>query len=385
MGKLLIIGVLTLASIFGGIITYMNRHTEELPDIITTDLTNKEATNISNYAIRYATQFTERKNFTVPEEGDSIIFQQRFADFPVLDGFIDSISYRYIPEVNHLRIRTFSRARINDVLEEVHAEAAIRLPPPYLNGSIAAWSMDEESWDGINYDVLDSSENNNDGIAEGGANTTEDDEFGIVGSFDGVDDYIEIPNDESLQLVDSFSLCVWGNIDPNADTSIMLWKDSGISSSVLMKYPSYGIWWRGQEAGLTNQLVAGIVTMESTDELESEYDPEHYYEVQGDFIPDGDWHLFSLVFDQGRICLYLDAVLIDSRIIDEDLLVYISDYSATLGAASIHHSASGHPFLDRYYDGLMDELGVWGEPLTQEQLMEIFKYKMLPPLIYVRE
>jgi hypothetical protein len=152
-----------------------------------------------------------------------------------------------------------------------------------------------------------------------------------------------------------------------------------------MKYPSYGIWWRGQEAGLSNQLVGGVVTMESTDEVLDGYDPEQFIQVQGCFIPDGEWHLFSLVFDGDQLYLYLDAVLIDSHDIDENFLVYVSDYAATLGAASIHHSSSGHPFLDRFYDGLLDDMGVWNEPLTQEQILKLFQYKMRHPLIYVRE
>ena len=381
MGKVLIIGVLTLASIFGGLISYMNRYTEELPDIITTDLTYKEATNINNFAIRYAAQFTKRKNLTIPDEGDSLVIEQRFADFPVFDGFIDSIKYRYIPEMNHLRIRTFARAKINNVFKDIQSESAIKLPPPYLNGSIASWNMDEESWDGVNYDVMDTSENENDGIAIGGADTTEDPDFEMVGLFDGLNDYVYIPNDSTLQLLDSFSLCIWGNIEPDAESVTMLWKDSGISSTNLMKYPSYGLWWREHGAGSPNTLVGGVVTME----IDGELDPEGYEEVIGTFVPDGGWHLFSLVFDGDYLNLYLDAVLLDQNRIHDGEYVYVSNYDLTLGVSVVHHNASGHPFRDRFYDGMMDDMGVWGEPLTQEQILEIFEYKMRPPLIYVRE
>ncbi len=102
-------------------------------------------------------------------------------------------------------------------------------------------------------------------------------------------------------------------------------------------------------------------------------------------MPNGDWHLFSLVFDGDYLYLYLDAVLLDKERIADDEYVYSSDYDLYIGMANVHHNASGHPFRDRYFDGTMDDMGVWSEPLTQEQILEIFEYKMLPPLVYVRE
>ncbi len=59
-------------------------------------------------------------------------------------------------------------------MKSVKSEAGMKIPPPYLWGSVASWTMDEESWDGVSYDVEDTSDNENDGIADGGATTTED-------------------------------------------------------------------------------------------------------------------------------------------------------------------------------------------------------------------
>ncbi|MCD4817983.1 MAG: LamG domain-containing protein [Candidatus Cloacimonetes bacterium] len=381
MGKVLIIGVLVIAVIFGILISNMNRHTRNLPDIITTDITYKEATNISNYAVQYAVQFTRKEFLTVPEIGDSLIINQRFDSFQVFDGYIDSIFYRYIPEKNLLQINTFVRATINDVSKEISSEAGVLIPPPYLYGSVASWRMDEESWDGVSYDVEDSSDGENDGIAEGGANTTEDPDFGLVGLFDGINDYVEVADDSTLHLLDSFSLCIWGNIDEDAESVTMLWKDSGWTDSNLKKYPSYGLWWREHGGGSPNTLVGGALTME----IDGDLSAEHYEEVTGHFVPDGDWHLFSLVFDGTYFYLYLDAVLLDTEKIRPNEYVYSSEYELFIGRASVHHNANGHPFRDRYYEGTMDDMGVWSEPLTQEQILEIFQYKMKPPLVYLRE
>ncbi|MCD4817984.1 MAG: LamG domain-containing protein [Candidatus Cloacimonetes bacterium] len=381
MGKVIIIGVIVLAIIFGILISNMNRHTKDLPDIITTDITYKEATNISNYAVQYAVQFTRKEFLTVPEIGDSLVINQRFDSFQIFEGYIDSIFYRYIPEKNLLRINTFVRANINDVYKEVKSEVGVLIPPPYFYGSVASWRMNEESWDGVSYDVEDSSDGENDGLAENGADTTEDDEFGMVGLFDGINDFITVPNDSTLNLLDSFSLCIWGNIDPEAGSSTLLWKDSGWTDSNLKKYPCYGMWWRDFGAGTPHTLGGGILTME----IDGEPSPEHYEEVTAPFSPDGNWHLFSLVFDGSYLYLYLDAVLLDTEQIPENEYVYSSNFDLYIGLSNVHHHALGHPFRDRYYDGLLDDMGVWSEPLTQEQILEIFQYKMKPPIVYLRE
>jgi hypothetical protein len=381
MGKVLIIGVIVLASIFGGLINYMNRNTRNLPAIVTTDLTYKEATNINSYAIHYAVQYAKRNKFTVPLPGDSLVIERRFDNFPITDGFIDSIFYRYIPEKNFMRIQTFSRAQINHVMKSVQSEAGMKIPPPYLMGSVANWAMDEESWDGVSYDVIDSSENENDGNANNGADTIEDSEFGYVGYFDGINDFVHVPHDPSLNLLDSFTLCIWGNINPSAISSTLLWKDSGLIESNLRKYPCYGMIWREHGGGKPNSFIGSVVTMG----LDGSVSPASYKEVNCSFVPDGNWHLFSLVFDGSFLKLYIDAVLQDKIAIPSGQYVYSSAYDLYIGVAYLHHEADGHPFRDRYYDGTLDDMGVWNEPLTQEQILEIFEYKMRPPLIYVRE
>jgi len=380
VGKVLIIGVLVLAIIFGSLISNMNRHTDNLPDIITTDITYKEATNLSNFAIQYAVQYTQREKLTAPEESETLVIEHRFDTFQVFDGIIDSILYNYVHSKKLLQINTFVRANINDVTKEIRSEAGVLLPPPYLDGSVASWKMDEEEWDGVSYDVEDSSGNDNDGIAENGADTTEDDDFGMVGLFDGVNDYVEVPDDSSLDLLDDFSLCIWGKIPEDAESATMLWKDSGYTHSNLKKYPSYGIWWREQGGGSPNALIGGALTCEIGDTT-----PEHYEETKGTFIPDGEWHLFSLVFTGGYLYLYLDAVLLDTEKVRNNEYVYSSDYELFIGVASIHFHAHGHPFRDRNFTGTMDDMGVWDEPLTQEQILEIFNYKMKPPLVYLKQ
>ncbi len=184
-----------------------------------------------------------------------------------------------------------------------------------------------------------------------------------------------------MNLLDSFSLCIWGNIDPSAESATLLWKDSGLVISNLRKYPCYGMIWRAQGGGSPNTLIGSAITMKTDGELK----PNSYKEVTTGFVPDGEWHLFSLVFDGSKLYLYIDAQLQDVTSIPSGEYVYSSEYDLYIGMANLHHHASGHPFRERYYDGTLANMGVYSEALTQEQILEIFEYWMMPPLIYVRD
>ncbi|MCK5397685.1 MAG: LamG domain-containing protein, partial [Thermoplasmata archaeon] len=74
------------------------------------------------------------------------------------------------------------------------------------DGLIAKWSFDE----GAGTDATDTSGNGNDGIIYGATWAT-----GINGSalsFDGVDDYVEVPDDPSLRGFNQITLEAWVNI-----------------------------------------------------------------------------------------------------------------------------------------------------------------------------
>ncbi len=80
------------------------------------------------------------------------------------------------------------------------------IPEPKLH-----LAMDETPWQGNIGEVLDSAIDGNHGVAIGGATTIVDSERGVVGYFDGIDDYVEIPGDGTLQDVTntSFSFAAW--------------------------------------------------------------------------------------------------------------------------------------------------------------------------------
>jgi len=72
-------------------------------------------------------------------------------------------------------------------------------------------AMNEASWNGTAGEVKDNAVNGNHGKAFGGVTTVTDGGRGTVGSFDGIDDYVEISGAGTLQDVtdSSFSYSVW--------------------------------------------------------------------------------------------------------------------------------------------------------------------------------
>lgn len=82
-------------------------------------------------------------------------------------------------------------------------------PDPQL---AAAWyKLDEASWNGTAGEVIDSSGNGRNGRSYNGAATSSDGKAGRAGSFDGVDDYLDLGTQAGLNNATSTSLELWFN------------------------------------------------------------------------------------------------------------------------------------------------------------------------------
>jgi photosystem II stability/assembly factor-like uncharacterized protein len=77
------------------------------------------------------------------------------------------------------------------------------------NSDAGYWKLDEDGWTGAAGEVKDSSVNANHGRAYNGPTTTWDAKRGKAGYFDGVNDYVEIPNSASLQVAGDMTLSFW--------------------------------------------------------------------------------------------------------------------------------------------------------------------------------
>lgn len=101
-------------------------------------------------------------------------------------------------------------------------------------GDLEPMTVEIQGTLGLTPIVPDLSGHGNNGIMRGGPRWVD----GLVGKamdFDGVDDYVEVPDSESLHIMDGFTAIVWGNVDRLAD-----YVTTSHSGSLLVKGPSTG-------------------------------------------------------------------------------------------------------------------------------------------------
>lgn len=127
-----------------------------------------------------------------------------------ISGWRANNSYRFRGELDELKIYN-GELTPSQILDDMNADCS---------EVFAKWTFDQSSWNGIDNDVLDSSDNAFHSIALNGADTSRSNpaivsdisEIGTCqyGEFDGINDYIEVPSTfENLQT--SFTISAWIN------------------------------------------------------------------------------------------------------------------------------------------------------------------------------
>ena len=214
--------------------------------------------------------------------------------------------------------------------------------PP--DGLVLHLSFDENSIQGDT--VKDQSEEGNDGTINGAAKTVAG-KYGEALEFDGKDDFVEVPLEDSITFStgDSLTVQVWvktddeppkndgivGNYRPGTD-AVWILSVSGDDPAARGKM-GFSV----RDKGRANS--AGIRSP--------------------DFLNDDKWHVLAGVRDQKakKIRFYVDGKLIDE--VDDNTKDINSGQSIWVGE-----------HLNRFYKGLIDEVKVWNRPLTAEELKQ---------------
>lgn len=206
---------------------------------------------------------------------------------------------------------------------------------------IAHWSLgglDTRADGGI-----DDATGAHDGTARLGASLSETATVGGDGSvtFDGIDDYIEVPHSADLML-SSGTIQLWFNADDTSGKQGLLNKDSKDDDN----------------GGHLNAYLEG-----SKIKVELSSDG-HTYRVEYDGVTADTWHNVAFSFGEGGMQLFLDGVLVDS-----------DPYTGGLGATSggtgneepivfgANAKDSGDLVTDNlkeYFAGSMDEVAIFG-------------------------
>jgi len=170
-----------------------------------------------------------------------------------------------------------------------------------IDGVVGAWHFDE----GSGNIAHDTSGEGNDGTLYDG-NTTNDDgntppqwvdgKFGKALSFDGVDDYVEVPDDESLDITDSLTITAW--IKPLNLTEAK-------ERRFLYKVGAYGVFYRGEDYGY--KIFFDVYSNGTFYRHIVEQNP--HFEV-------GGWYHIVAVYGDGYKRIYENAVLLGEWSVD---------------------------------------------------------------------
>lgn len=95
------------------------------------------------------------------------------------------------------------------------------------DGLIGYWKLDEMSWNGEPFEVIDSSKYKNDGTAKNGVTTVKGIN-GNCGDFDNINDYILIGNPPILNP-SALSICIWFKPESNKESLITKGESRGHS------------------------------------------------------------------------------------------------------------------------------------------------------------
>ncbi|MDD5774168.1 MAG: LamG domain-containing protein [bacterium] len=88
----------------------------------------------------------------------------------------------------------------------------------------ALWHMDENNWNGLPEDVLDNSGNGINGASKNGPTTTIAGKLGRAGIFDGIDDYVDIPNSSLINTGGPYSnrtIALWFRADSTTARQVL--------------------------------------------------------------------------------------------------------------------------------------------------------------------
>jgi len=174
-----------------------------------------------------------------------------------------------------------------------------------------------------------------------GANWTTG-KFGKALSFDGVDDYVEVPDSESLNITSAITISAWVYYKENPSE----WP------AFVSKYSSskgYLLWQR------TNLKIAFGVWDESGN--------EHY---AGEIILTEGWHHLVGVYDPSlpsdNVKLYVDGKQTGVT----------SDFTGKI-------SVSPNPLyigrvMDLYFNGIIDEVRIYNRALSEEEIKSLYLY-----------
>jgi hypothetical protein len=209
-------------------------------------------------------------------------------------------------------------------------------------GLVGYWKLDE----GSGTIAYDSSRNENHGTLNGPIWRLSDGQIGGALEFDGIDDYVEVPDDISFDITNEITVTAW--IKP---VDVADWR------TIVSKY-AHTPDWRKDLYWFLNSGNIGISLAGPSG-------------IGGDdWIPDvpiesGTWTHVALSYDGNFMRMYKNGINVATNSISGDLL---------LGDSTSNESfyIGQNTEWGEYFDGLIDDVQVYNRTLTPDQVQDLF-------------
>lgn len=270
---------------------------------------------------------------------------------PVLDGMIyvlgpGNSAYGYIPETDSwielepMPGSAVGVAAINESIYAIGPEHTFQWVSSATEGLVGYWSFD-------NGDATDDSGNGNNGTVHGA--TLTEDRFGNTDSaysFDGVDDYIEVPDSSGLDIVKEISITGWVNVNSYTDEwlGIVNKADSDGNDTFEICINSSG-------------YIHFPLKFQTSGRLSYNSDPGCFKE--------GEWHFFGTVYNGTHVEIYVDGVLTNSYASTDEPL-NTNNHSLIIGAEGESYNGP-HPF-----NGVLDEIRIYNRALSESEIKQLY-------------
>lgn len=205
---------------------------------------------------------------------------------------------------------------------------------------IAHFSMDEKSWNGSSGEIVDEINNFNtqaiNGLSTDNTLPALTGNIGTCGygSFDGVNDYIEISDDPKLDFQTALTITAWINPHslPRFGLKTIVSKDENFEFHLT---PSGEInwWWQ-----------------------------THAFSTSGAAITPGSWHHVAVTYKKGQQVIYINGVAKGTRSYTENLV--LNNDPLQIG--------QDQGISSRFFEGFIDEVHVFKGALSAAEVNEVY-------------
>jgi hypothetical protein len=228
-------------------------------------------------------------------------------------------------------------------------------PVNIKDGIVSTWKFDGDAEDDIE---------GNDGDLQGaplkGGPVYVDGKFGKALKFDGVDDYVQIPDDKSLHLPEGLTIAAWINVTVGGNHAAICWKGEKVGWGANF---SWRVCTTSNTSMTWGRCVAGS---------------EKYFATDNVIPATGQWVHVAMT------CLAPDAPTNQRAYVNGKDITDVTGQTDNIKAAPPFLVFEGKPVEigvgrgidgtvgnDVYFNGLIDEIGIWDRGLNANEIKEV--------------